>query len=121
MITSTCRVSNHSRARLAPMSVLPWWSALISSIGLPSTVLSLAKSSIASSAAATEPLPELSADTPDMSVSTPILTTSSLMPAACAHVAASNASVPSTMRVPSRASRLPIAMSFLSCDGGAAQ
>jgi hypothetical protein len=77
---------------------LPWWSALISSIGMPNTFLSLAKSSIASSAAATEPRPELSADTPDMSVSTPILTTLSLMPADCAQPAASSTSPPSRAR-----------------------
>ncbi len=72
---STPCVSNHSRTLLEPMSALFWWSAETSSI-LNFGLASALKSSIAISAAITEPLPPRSEYTPDMSVSTAILTTS---------------------------------------------
>ena len=56
---STFRVSNHSRALAAVRSALFWWSATISSIGLPSTLPP--KSAIAMLAAITAPGPTMSA------------------------------------------------------------
>src|ERR1044071_3334526 len=69
-MASTPLVSNHSRARLEPMSGLFWWSAAITSIVMPATLPP--KSSTAIRAASSEPLPARSAYGPDMSVITPM-------------------------------------------------
>src|SRR5258706_3530593 len=74
-IMSTLSVSIHSRTLVDAMSALFWWSAEITSIGLPSTLPP--KSSTAILTASTAPLPDRSEYSPDRSVSTPILTTSS--------------------------------------------
>src|SRR5690606_24099631 len=65
--------SNHSRARAAPTSALFWLSAETRSIDMP-LHSAFRQSSMASCAAATEPMPPMDAYVPDMSVSTPILT-----------------------------------------------
>jgi hypothetical protein len=54
-IMSTLPWSNHSRARLAAMSGLFWWSAATSSMGAPSTLPPI--SSMAICAATAEPRP----------------------------------------------------------------
>jgi hypothetical protein len=54
-MTSTLPVSYHSRAMLDPMSGLFWWSAPITSIGLPLTCP--LKSAAAICAAMSEPVP----------------------------------------------------------------
>jgi len=67
-------VSIHSRALEAAMSALFWWSALISSMGMPSTLPP--KSSMAIWMASAPFLPSTSAYRLDMSVMKPILTLS---------------------------------------------
>ena len=73
-IRSTLSFSYHRRAVAADVHLF-WWSAEITSIGLPSTVPP--KSSTAIFTASTPYLPDRSAIMPDWSPSTPILTTSS--------------------------------------------
>ncbi len=75
MIASTFPVSNHSRALLEAMSALFWWSAVNSSIFLPSTWPP--KSSMAIWMAATLPGPVMSAKGPLRSLRMPTRTTSS--------------------------------------------
>ena len=72
---STLPLSNQPRTICTPTSVFIWWSALMISIGLPSTVGP--NSSTAILAASTEPGPLLSRPQLDRSVSTPIRTASS--------------------------------------------
>src|SRR5690606_28647553 len=74
VIMSTRFTSNHSRALLAAMSALFWWSASRTTIGRSRTLPPM--SSTAMRTAVSDPWPERSESTPLMSVKTPMVTAS---------------------------------------------